>query len=159
MHTHTCIHAHMHTQYIHTYTHLHTHMCTKTCIYAYTCTLTCIQRHACMYACTCMHTHSLTSTHTYPQPYRLSKHKVNCLQVPGPIFECCLGKSRVSLRKSFSASLWCNQPEWHLYLDQPVTDRTLEHLLNFKGQKLKNDFFLFSRAPESQVQMMELLQG
>ncbi len=32
-----------------------------------------------------MHAYTCTCTHTYPQPYRLSKLKVNCLQVPVPI--------------------------------------------------------------------------
>ncbi len=71
-HTHASMHIYIH----HTHTHIHTYI------------LTCIQRHAYMYAytCTCMQTLSLTCIHMYPQPYCLSKHKVNCLQVPGPIF-------------------------------------------------------------------------
>ena len=78
MHTHTYIHAHIHT---HTYSHAYKYM------------------HACMHT----HTHSQTCTHTYPQPYRLSKFKVNRLQVPGPIFS----ETTASLLKRTTRIYFC----------------------------------------------------
>ena len=80
IHTHTCMHAHIqhtHNTCIHTHASLHIyihntykHMHTYSYAYKY------------MHA----HTHSQICIHIYPQPYCLSKLKVNHLQVPGPIF-------------------------------------------------------------------------
>ena len=67
-HIHTCMHTYNNTHIMHAYMHMHP----CTCIHAHTYTI-----HT--------HTYSQTCTHTYPQPYLLSKLKVNCLQVPGPI--------------------------------------------------------------------------
>ena len=73
--THTCMHAHIHAcMHIHTYNnthlmHAYTHM--HPCTYTYTYT------HAYKYIHACIHMH--THTHTYPQPYCLSKLKVNHL--------------------------------------------------------------------------------
>ena len=123
MHTHTCIHAHIHTHYIHTHACMHTytqqdtHTCkqaqiqqhthnagihTHASIHIYTYTIhTHMQTNTCMHA----HTHSQTCTHTYPQPYCLSKLKVNCLQVPGPIF---LDSSQNILWSCQTWWIWCN---------------------------------------------------
>ncbi len=83
MHTHTCIPAHIHTQYIHTYSHAYKYM--HVCIHTHA--------HACTHTLTDMHTY----IHTYPQPYRLFKLKVNRLQVPGPIFCLLCEKSQCRL--------------------------------------------------------------
>ncbi len=73
MHTHTCIHAHIHIQYIHTYI------------------LACIQRHACMYAYIHMHmhAHTVTDMHTYIHTHSLTIYSNTGKPPPGQWIYLC----------------------------------------------------------------------
>ncbi len=109
-HTHACMHTFtQQNTYIHVYMHAYTH------------------RHACMHIYihntythihtnTCMHTHTHRHAHmyTYPQPYHLSKLKVNCLQVPGPIFWAIVWWDLTSKSTwiSFSKVMCLNSLKW-----------------------------------------------